>query len=358
MESKKSSNLEKAPVTREKEKSETATEQSSQEGVQRKFEESQVSYLQRAGELITKEVKERTSLIFDPSRPQENALSQSILDMIQKSMTEALKPQEDIFNPAKNEEILKNISENINCHDKHGLRDSASFDKTERNRKFFEMQSGKKRSNKRETYWNTLFFPYNTEATRAFAKKILDDKTIVLLGGGRSQLKKELQGNNIFPKEIVNVDPFVENPAEGSDPIIPLSASDENFIEKMKDNGITKADEILAEYSVPAYLEDPREIRQLFQNIDELLAEGGSARIWPIQINGKGENEDQVKRKNELINSLANINATKKYELISYKSAGRDGIILHKLAPTKKELQEKEDQEKIANIRKKIETLS
>ncbi|MDP2669250.1 MAG: hypothetical protein Q8P07_05460 [bacterium] len=323
------------------------------ENIERQMKESQISYLQRAGELVTKKLEERFGTLFDPSRLQEKDLPQDVLNMIENITIEALESQESFANSIKDEGVINDIEGSIGYHDRGELSDSDSFDKTQRSRKFFEIQPGKGAA-KRETYWNTLFFSYNTQATRAFAKKTLDDKTIVLLGGGRSQLKKELAKNNIVPREIVNVDPFVENVEEGADTVIPVSASDDSFIDKMSKEGVVKADEIWAEYSVPAYLEDPKEIQLLIQNIDALLVEGGSARIWPLEIGGRGEDEDRTARKDALINSIKNIYATDKYEITLYKAAGRPGIILHKLAPSKEELQKKDDQEKIKKIKEKL----
>ncbi|MFH0857378.1 MAG: hypothetical protein V1848_01365 [Candidatus Magasanikbacteria bacterium] len=182
----------------------------------------------------------------------------------------------------------------------------------------------------------------------------MDDKQILLLGGGRSKLTKELKGYGITPKEIVNGDPFVENVEEDADRVIPVSASDKDFVEKMREQGVESVDQILAEYSVPAYLEDPGEIQQLIQNIDALLSEGGDARIWPIQVGGRGESQELQERKSALLQSLEKLQASGKYNLVLYKSAGRAGCILHKLTPPREELQRKEDQGKIEDIRTKL----
>jgi hypothetical protein len=310
------------------------------EDIKRRPRESQIAYFHRAGELVTKKLNSKKEFgpFFDPNRSQERNLPQDVLNMIESIVLEALrvlKLEEDcIADPLINEEIIKDIESNISYHDRGKLTDSDAFDATERRRRFFEIQPGQKAA-KRETYWNTLFFPYNTQATRAFAKEALDGKTIVLLGGGRSQLKKELAKNNIAPREVVNVDPFSENVEEGADTVIPLSASDDDFIDRMLQKGVMSADEIWAEYSVPAYLEDPKEIQLLIRNIDALLVEGGSARIWPLEVGGRGEDKDRITRKDALVRSIKNINAMGKYEIILYKAAGRPGIIFHKLAPSK-----------------------
>ncbi len=284
----------------------------------------------------------------------EEYLSQEELSIIEESMEEALKPIETVYNPSKNEEVIKKIEEKIGYRDKReNYTDSNSFDNTQRNRKFFEIQPGKG-SAKRETYWNTLFFLYNTKATREFAKKILDNKTIVLLGGGRSQLKQEFKEHDIIPRDIINVDPFVDNIEEAADPVILINAADKNFIEKMHLQGIDGADEIWAEFSVPAYLDDPEEIKQLMQNIDLLLVPGGTARIWPIKVSGEGENLDQIARKNALMDSIKDIIKTNKYEFILYESAGHSGLIFHKLAPSTKDLQNIQDQNQIKKTRDEL----
>jgi hypothetical protein len=331
-------------------------EQAPQAEITKNTEESQLSYLRRTGDLITQKLKTARGILFDPARAQEQDLPTDIQTMIENIMIEALDPQKNNFDLSKNEATIARIEKRISYHDKGTLTDSASFDETERSRKFFEIQPGKGAS-KRETYWNTLFFTYNTKSTREFAQKILTNKNIVLLGGGRSRLGEELREHNIIPHQLVNADPFVENVEEGADTVIPLSASDENFIQKMHAQGIKSADEIWAEYSVPAYLENPKEIKQLFQNIHELLAPGGSARIWPIQVGGRGTESDLSARKNALMESLRDISSTQKYEIISYESAGRTGILLHKLMPSENDLQETEDKEKIQQAREKIKAL-
>ena len=333
--------------SREKAEPGIETEQNHQEDIGRKLNESQISYLQRAGELVTKKLKEKLGLLFDPGRIKETELPQEALDMIDDIMSEALRPQEFSVNLSRNEETIKHISEIVGYHDKSEFTDSDSFDKTQRNRNFFKTDTS---SAKRETYWNTLFFPYNTEATRNFAKQMFDNKTIVLLGGGRSQIKTELNEYGIHPNKIVNVDPFVENIEESADTVIPLSATDRNFKEQMHENGIEGADEILAEYSVPAYLEKPEDIKQLMQNIDQLLIPGGTARIWPIMVGGRGDKAEQIARKDTLIESVRNISRLNKYEISVYESAGRPGLTLYKLALSKEELQQKEDQQKIEEI--------
>jgi hypothetical protein len=164
-----------------KEESGLEIEQSSKEdeNTERQLKESQISYLQRAGELVTKKLKERFETFFDPNRLQENDLPRDVLNMIENITIQALQSQEIFANPIKDEGVINDIEGSVGYHDRGEFTDSDSFDKNQRNRKFFEIQPGKGAA-KRETYWNTLFFPYSTQATRAFAKKTLDDKTIIL----------------------------------------------------------------------------------------------------------------------------------------------------------------------------------
>ncbi len=91
-----------------------------------------------------------------------------------------------------------------------------------------------------ETYWNTLFFPCNTKSTQFFVQEILNNKTIALLGGGRSQIGEEFKKYNITSYKIVNVDPYVENIEKEADTVIPISASDPNFMKKIREGGVFK----------------------------------------------------------------------------------------------------------------------
>lgn len=310
-------------------------EQALQREIVSRPEESQASYLWRMGDFILKKVGEKGGKFFRPVCIQEKDLPEDILNIIKNIIIEALKLQENVSNPLENKRIIELMGGVIGYHNISDLSDSDSFDKkTMRNGSFFTPQP----KTRGETYWNTLFFPYNTKDTREFAKKILDNKTIVLFGGGRSRLKEELQKHNITSHKIINIDPFVENIEEGTDPVISLNVADENFIKKMREQGIESADEIWVKYSVPAYLKDPKEIYQFIQNIDRFLNFGGNARIWPIQVSEKRDKDwGWLERKNALIKSLENINETNKYKITLYNAggfynaAGFYGFILHKL---------------------------
>jgi hypothetical protein len=332
---------------------EVANEKEVDKEMDRRLYESQVAYLKRAEKIVTQEIKEKKGILFDVSRAQEEDLPKEIIQEIEIIVNEAAREQTDIIDSAENNKAIEDIKNAIGYHNRGELSDSDSFDATERGRKFFEIQKGGGAS-KRETYWNTLFFSYNTEATRALAKQLLDDKKIVLLGGGRSRLSEELKINNIIPESIANVDPFVENIEVGADSVISLNAAAENFTEKMNELGIETADEIWAEYSVPAYLEDPKEIHQLMKNIDKLLANGGVARIWPIQVGGSGDDKKMLERKNALVESLEELNKRNKYEIVLYRAAGRDGFLLHKTKLIEEESQNSSDQRRVEEIKNSI----
>ncbi len=297
-------------------------------------DESDSEFLFRAGKEVTKQIGEETgSKVFDPYRILENALSPRTKGMIAQVMEEA-RQHGTRERSIDNSEALRSIEQSIGVNEKKATTED-EFERTQRKRRLFEIQPGKS-SASRETYWNTLFFPYNTEATRGLARELLTDKTIVVLGGGHAHLKEEMLKNGIIPREVLNIDPFVSAPELGADPVVPVSATDVGLSEVLRGRGIEKADEIWAEYSVPAYLKDPSEITALFQNIDTLLAENGSARIWPLEVSTGSEEEIQL-RKTALMESLTNLCAGEKYELVKFDAAGRAGVFLRRMDEGTKE---------------------
>ncbi len=315
--------------------------------IQKHANESPIVYLHRAEKLITEELKKEKGFLFDSSRSLEEDLSPKIIALIDAVAKNASSHQGHNNNIEQQdtdkilEEVRAKISGNPQLQDSEF--NSNNFDTTQRNRKFFEIQPGQGDA-KRETYWNTLFFQYNTEATKVLAKKILDDKEIILLGGGRSKLKKELQENNINPAFVLNIDPFVENPEQDADEVISLNACDQDLIKSLEQSGINPVDEIWAEYSVPAYLNNTKEIKQLFVNIDSLLKNGGTARIWPLAVGSRGVNDEEFNAcKDGLTESIKNIASSGNYEISLYKSAGRNGLTLYKKNLDREKLQNEKD---------------
>jgi hypothetical protein len=297
--------------------------------VARQGEESREAYLVRADKIIMSLIKEQSGqgLLFRPSKTSEGNLSLEVNMLIKKATTEMMRESVSVVDQKKNAYTLELITEEIGAHE-HITKpdDSESYDKTERNRKFFE--EGAQKGG--ETYWNTLFLSFNTRDTREMAQEILKDKTIVLLGGGRARLKEEMLANGISPKEVLNIDPFVSDVEPGADEVIPVSATDEGLPKILAGRGIEKVDEIWAEYSVPAYLDNPTDIKQLFKNIDQLLADNGSARIWPTMIRGGTEAEVNI-RKVTLMEALNELSVSGKYEIVKFDRSGRPGFTLHKI---------------------------
>jgi hypothetical protein len=304
--------------------------------ISRKPGEIQPAYLHRAGGKVVETIeKAKKDKFYTPMR--DKNLIQKGVEMVRKILAEARKKTTDSLPSVENtEEIeyIKNHTEGFHHLKVEKPTNSTDFDKTQRDRKFFDRQYGKGQS-QYETYWNTLFFPYNTVETREFAKEILDNKIIVLLGGGRAKIGKELKEHDIKPEKIVNIDPFVENPESDADTVVPVNATDNKFMEKLGEHNIKKADEIWAEFSVPAYLETPEEITQLLKNIDSLLAENGNARIWPIVVGGIEGEQSFFNKKEALVQGLQDLDKTKKYKISYYNAASQTGVILHKLENTK-----------------------
>ncbi len=337
----------------------TSVESSQSLEISRQKSESEATYLHRAEDVVTKKLRKEKGLLFDPSRSTEEELSTEIKTLIATIAENAQSYNNDESTEQDIDEVMEKVLDSIGGHSKLQGDEfsSSSFDTTQRGRKFFEIQPGTGAA-KRETYWNTLFFQYNTEETRRLAKEMLDGKEIILLGGGRSKLKKELEKYDIHPEHISNIDPFVEDPEQDADNVIPLNSCSENLIESLNKAGVISADEIWAEYSVPAYVSDPKEIKQLMFNIDGLLKQGGTARIWPLEV-GKGTSDEQFEAcKTVLVESIRNICSDNKYEISLYNSAGRNGLILHKKNPSREELrieQDQENQKKIEEIRRQLQ---
>lgn len=299
--------------------------------------ESQPVYLFRVGKEITAFLS--TSRVFDVNRVTEASLSDTAKELIGVAVQEAGRAAEAPIqvDAARNEEALKRIEGKIGVHSVAAAEDphdTNTFDKTQRNRMLFEIQPGRG-SAKRETYWNTLVFAFNTAETRALAKKMLDGKSVLLLGGGRARLGEEMRHNEITPKDVLNADPFVENVESGADAVVPVSSADETLPARLQEQGMEQADEIWAEFSVPAYLDRPEEIIGMFQNMDTVLAAGGTARIWPLEVK-RGTPEEVDARKEALQASLRELVKMGNYELITYEAAGRMGITLRKAEQQKK----------------------
>ena len=308
--------------------------------------ESQEAYLWRSAGEISKSMP-----YANIEKMTEDTLSEGVRENIKQIVAQAsLENMQGTRVRERSEEDWQKFKHAIGEHFIGEYSDSDGFDKTIRDRGFFRFNSSGSRG--RETYWNTLFFSFNTEETRELAKKMLDEKKIVLLGGGRSELQKELLANNIHPESITNVDPFVDTPSPDADEVLPISASDKSLAENMPEEYRGKVDEVWAEYSVPAYLQNEDDIRQLITNTDMLLAPGGVARIWPVMVGGAAEG-DSASRRESLYESVRNLVDKQGYELVTYTACGRPGMTLVK--PKESPAEKLTDEERIAQVMRVLE---
>lgn len=311
--------------------------------------ESQEAYLWRSAGRIGETLSYGTNI----EKMTEDALSESVRENIKQVVAQAsLEDMPGTVSKEWSEEEWDKFQGSIGEHFIGDYSDSDGFDRTVRDRGFFRFNSSG--SKKRETYWNTLFFSFNTEETRALAQKMIDDKKIVLLGGGRSALGQELANHNIHPESISNIDPFVENPALDADRVIAVSASNEALAEKLPEGCVGTVDEVWAEYSVPAYLQNENEIRQLIKNIDTLLIPGGVARVWPIMVGGAATG-DSGSRKEALYESVRELVEKEGYNLVIYKACGRPGMNLTK--PKERLADTLTDEARITKIMQKLDDL-
>ncbi|MEK7460656.1 MAG: hypothetical protein AAB647_00380 [Patescibacteria group bacterium] len=311
-------------------------ERVTQEAIKRRVSESQAAYLERSNNLITSFLQTTRGKFFDPNRLRDGDLKPEEAIFIGQVLAEVC--QEPVSGMREKVDLraaLALIEQSISMHSfpkrggENGPPDEAAFDQTARSRKLFETQPGTGAA-KRESYWNTLVSPY---VTPEVAKRMLNDKTIMLLGGGKSHLKEEMVGSGISSREVINVDPYVSLPEPGADPVMPWSATDPHLVEKLQSKQVKQANEIWAEYSVPAYLKDPEEIKQLFTNINALLADGGTARIWPTMIGDSGNETQNLACKAALMESLQKLADSGKYEIVARRAAGRPGFTLYKIPP-------------------------
>ncbi len=226
---------------------------------------------------------------------------------------------------------LNSLQDDIDTYRIHNEFDFSPTDfdkKTQRSRKFFGFGKG---VSKNQSYFNALFFHYDTEYGRDYIRQKMRDKEIVLLGGGHSKITKEFEENSIFPKRIVNIDPFIEKQKGDTDTLLKIDASCVDFIEKMKNNGVYGADEIWALFSVPVYLRDSQKIEQLFVNIDNLLNVNGTLRIWPLSVWADGDELNILKRKEALQKAIEKY--SKNYDVTIVDALGYTKLVAQKLKP-------------------------
>ncbi|MCF7820777.1 MAG: hypothetical protein K9M44_04925 [Candidatus Pacebacteria bacterium] len=165
----------------------------------------------------------------------------------------------------------------------------------------------------------------NLEEAKNYLKKKLDNKSIYLLGGGKSA-NDLLKSNDIHPKQVLNIDPFIseediDRNNKGVYRSISQRADSDSLIEEINSNKLELADEIWASFSVPFYNQSKEEIDNLFNNIKNLLKESGNCRITPLSTQNKEASE-------AVLNNLKDITSSKDYNI----HLQGETLVIHKLS--------------------------
>lgn len=178
-----------------------------------------------------------------------------------------------------------------------------AYDKTQRDRAMF--RAGKTGgAGSHESYCSKLFAGASNPEIQEYVARSLEGKRVINLGGGNAAIGHELMvDHGVRDVDIINVEPYpsaaiADNP--DADPICVANPAEKDFIDV---SGIQphSAEEIWAEYSVPAYLGTPEEAENLLANIQTMLKPGGIARIGHLGFVGGGMDDP---RKGALIDSL------------------------------------------------------
>lgn len=225
-------------------------------------------------------------------------------------------PEENTLNTKKNTLFLEEVEFTVNARSYNdnipGNKIENDFDSI----KFFN------KTNQERSFFPNEFkkdgFPYsyslfevaniNSDEARQYLGKKLNNKTICLLGGGKS-MQDLVESDFIHPELIVNVDPFLDEESinrniHNNYKSIDVKADDPELSKKIEKEGVSaQFDEIWASYSVPFYNINPEEISNLFNNIHKMLAEGGSCRITPLDTQNQ-ECVNMVYQKLEDLNRL------------------------------------------------------
>lgn len=221
------------------------------------------------------------------------------------------------------------------------------------------------RTNQKRSFFPSQFkkdsFPYslslfevtniNSPEAKEYLKRKLDNKSICLLGGGKS-MQDLIESDLVKPEIIVNIDAFLDKEEinkniKNNYKSLEVKADDPNLSDTLNKEGLNTFDEIWASYSVPFYNTTKEQIDNLFNNIDKILSEGGNCRITPLDT----QNQECVA---EIYKKLKEMNGTNKYNF----SLLDDTLIIHKLKiETKKEIeinQKELDQKNIDELRKEL----
>lgn len=261
-------------------------------------EERSEEYLAR----ITKQLDDRIpklvgGISLSKVNPQNYPENLDYVNSAIAAVSERDKLPKEKFSEEKQNRALEVISKSISGSTNRQRLDengNISFSHTNQSRDFFGDRKTGKIDNR--PYSGTLFnLSVDTPESREYLAEKINDKTIYLLGGGDS-IKDLIASDDFHPKHVVNFDPYITSePIEKFDKGIyqsipvPVQNSEE-VKEEIKKQGLPKADEMWASFSVPYYLATGPEIKGMFKTIRESLAENGTARIVPLRI----QDEDPI----------------------------------------------------------------
>jgi hypothetical protein len=125
-----------------------------------------------------------------------------------------------------------------------------------------------------QEYVNNLFNVPRECVDRDFDKLPLNDKNILLIGGGVSPVLRELEQKGMHPKSVTNIDPYC---AESPDPR--QNHIKEDFM--THDIGRDKYDEIWALYSLPYYVDNVNQVEPFYAKSLLALTPNGKLRVYP-----------------------------------------------------------------------------
>lgn len=169
------------------------------------------------------------------------------------------------------------------------------YDKTQRDRRFFR-RSDTGGAGNAESYASQLFCGASNPELQRFVANQLEGKTIVNLGGGNAKIAKELRDDFNVNINMTNVEPYPSEASLNNPEADPLNISNPAELDFVEKSGISphSVDEVLAVFSVPAYLGTVEEVRTLFENVKTILKPGGHARFSHLGIVGAQEGDARV----------------------------------------------------------------
>lgn len=223
-------------------------------------------------------------------------------------------------------EWLRNRNMSLAAPVEAGSTGAEHFDQTQRDRRLFG-PSRTGGAGRNESYCSLLFANASNPEIQEQVARSFEGKNVINLGGGNAQLGKELsEEHDIRGTHIVNIEPYPSDQAladPDSDPIVVANPAQTDFIEK---SGLIpqSADEIIAAFSVPAYLGSPEEVTNLVGNIRNMLKPGGHARLSHLGFVGALDGDP---RKDALLAGLQEA-AEAGYLLETVEVNGTDTLIM------------------------------